>query len=146
MTDLLISAALFAMVNLQTAPPAPVAASPLEARTIQQAAATAGVPAAARMVQTPSPSRDSLKNGAIIGAIAGGAAGAFLAAVGCALGGLYEGEDTSGCAGGTILLVGMGAGAGALIGVGIDALFEQAPAAGRPPRGRPIGMRVRLSF
>jgi hypothetical protein len=96
--------------------------------------------------QVSSPQRDSLTNGAIIGAIVGAATGAVLAAVGCGLAEISDGGDSSGCAGGTALLIGIGAGAGALIGVGVDALFEQGPSAGLPAGGKRVGVRVRFAF
>ena len=148
MIDAFISAAVVATLNLHTfIPPAQVPDQPLRARSFQEAAGTFGLPPPAiRVSQTPSRPRDSLKNGAIIGAIAGAAAGAFLAAVGCGLGDVWGGEDTSSCAGGTLILVGMGAGFGALIGVGVDAWFEQAPSSGLPSGGKRVGMRIRLVF
>ena len=145
MIDALISAAMLAMVNLPPLPPAQVSDHLLRVRSFQEAAAAVGPPPAMPVSQTSSPPRDSLKNGAIIGAIAGAAAGAFLAAIGCGLGDVWGGEDTSSCAGGTMILVGTGAGFGALIGVGVDALFEQAPS-GLPPGGKRVGMRVRFAF
>jgi hypothetical protein len=96
--------------------------------------------------QVSSPQRDSLTNGAIIGAIVGAATGAVRAAVGCGLAEISDGGDTSGCAGGTALLIGIGAGAGALIGVGVDALVEQGPSPGLPAGGRRVGVRVRFDF
>ena len=148
MIDAFISAAMVATLNLHTlTPPAQVTDQPLRMRSFEEAAGTFGLPPAAMHVsQTPSPRRDSLKNGAIIGAIAGAAAGAFLAAIGCGLGDLWGGEDTSSCVGGTMILVGMGAGVGASIGVGIDALFEQAPSSRLPFGGQRVGMRVRVAF
>ena len=93
-----------------------------------------------------SPRRDSLKNGAITGAIAGGLAGALLAAVGCSVGDALGGTGESHCLRGTVLVVGMGAGIGAAIGVGVDALFEESPAPSMPVRARPVGIRVKLAF
>lgn len=148
MIDAFISAAIVATLNLHTfIPPAQVTDQALRVRSFEQAAETFGrPPAAIRVSQAPSPRRDSLKNGAIIGAIAGAAAGAFLAAIGCGLGDLWGGEDTSSCAGGTMILVGMGAGFGALIGVGVDALFERVPFSGQPAGGRRVGVRIRVAF
>jgi len=148
MIDAFISAAMVATLNLHPfIPLAQVPDQPLRVRSFQEAAGTFGLPPPAmRVSQTSSPHRDSLKNGAIIGAIAGAAAGAFLAAIGCGLGDVWGGEDTSSCAGGTMILVGMGAGFGALIGVGVDALFEQTPSSGLPSGGKRVGMRVRVAF
>jgi hypothetical protein len=98
------------------------------------------------VLQASSTPRDSLTNGAIIGAIVGAATGAVLAAVGCGLAEISDGGDSSGCAGGTALLIGIGAGAGALLGVGVDALFEQAPSPGLPAGGKRVGVRVRFGF
>jgi hypothetical protein len=64
--------------------------------------------------------RDSLKNGALIGAIIGGIAmGGF---VGWLCNALQEPGNPS-CLGGTLIWTGIGAGAGAAAGAGIDALF-----------------------
>src|SRR5687768_9361561 len=64
--------------------------------------------------------RDSLKNGALIGAIIGGIAmGGF---VGWLCNALQEPSDPS-CVPGTLLYTGVGAGIGAAAGLGIDALF-----------------------
>ena len=149
MLEALVSAAVFATLAVPAViPPAQVPPDqPLGTRWFQQAAETQGPPAPApRVPQAPSPRRDPLKNGAIIGAIAGAAAGALLAAVGCGMGDVYGGEDTSSCVGGTMLLVGMSAGSGALIGVGVDALFEQGPSPGLSSSGKRAGMRIRFAF
>ena len=66
--------------------------------------------------------RDSLKNGALIGAIIGGIAlGGF---VGFLCNALQEPSDPS-CLPPTLLYVGVGAGIGAVGGLGIDALFAR---------------------
>lgn len=79
--------------------------------------------------------RDSIKNGAIIGAIVGGIAmGGF---VGWLCNALKEPGDPS-CLGGTLVWTGIGAGAGALGGAGIDALFakeQRLRFIGAPPHG-----------
>ena len=77
--------------------------------------------------------RDSVKNGAIIGAIAGAAIfGGFVTFLCNAL---QEPSDPS-CLGSSLMAVGIGAGGGALGGAGIDLLFSRS----RPPslRMRPI--------
>ena len=64
--------------------------------------------------------RDSVKNGAVIGAIIGAIAlGGF---VGFLCNALQEPSDPS-CVPGTLLYTGVGAGIGAAAGAGIDALF-----------------------
>lgn len=66
--------------------------------------------------------RDSVKNGAIIGAIVGGIAmGGF---VGWLCNALKEPGNPS-CLGGTLMWTGIGAGAGAAAGAGIDLLFSR---------------------
>jgi hypothetical protein len=45
-----------------------------------------------------------------------------------------------------MILMGMGAGLGALIGVGVDALFEQASSWQLPSGGRRVGVRIRVAF
>ena len=73
--------------------------------------------------------RDSLKNGAAIGAIIGGIAlGGF---VGWLCNALQEPSDPS-CLMPSLLYTGVGAGIGALGGIGIDALFA------KPPRHFPL--------
>ena len=85
--------------------------------------------------------RDSVKNGALIGAIIGGIAmGGF---VGWLCNALKEPGDPS-CLGGTLVWTGIGAGAGAAAGAGIDALFmrsrrpSQSSGAGDGDRTRDI--------
>jgi hypothetical protein len=81
--------------------------------------------------------RDSLKNGALAGAlIAGIGTGAF---IGWLCANISE-EGDGPCWKPTLVWAGIGAGAGALLGAGIDALFQAntrayAPAS-RPPRGK----------
>ena len=73
--------------------------------------------------------RDSVKNGAAIGAIIGGIAlGGF---VGWLCNALQEPSDPS-CLPPSLLYTGVGAGIGAAAGAGIDALFA------RPPRHFPL--------
>jgi hypothetical protein len=68
--------------------------------------------------------RDSLKNGATIGAIIGGVAlGGF---VGWLCNALQEPSDPS-CLPPALLYTGIGAGIGAVAGLGIDALFARQP-------------------
>ncbi len=89
--------------------------------------------------------RDPLKNGAVIGAIAGGLTGAALWGLGCAAtSGLGTEEDT--CTGAMLVGGAVGAGLGAVIGLGIDAMFEQAPYPGIGASGRRAGLRVRIGF
>ena len=102
---------------------------------------------AVRPVAAAARSGDSLKNGAIIGAVAGGITVAALASVGCSVGNLLGGDE-SGCGGATVAGAAIGAGLGALAGVGIDAMFDRSTYA-HPVSGvkaRRIGLRVRLTF
>jgi hypothetical protein len=77
----------------------------------------------ARPAWEPQPNgRDSLKNGAIIGAVVGGLVlGTY---VGLLCYALKEPSDPS-CVTPTLLAGGIGAGAGAAAGAGIDALFHR---------------------
>src|SRR5688572_24518687 len=83
--------------------------------------------------------RDSVKNGAVIGAIIGAIAlGGF---VGWLCNTLQEPSDPS-CVPGTLLYTGIGAGIGAAGGAGIDALFmRSAPGSAIPPGARPPAPR-----
>jgi hypothetical protein len=106
-------------------------------------------PPSKRLSQGTSP-RDSLKDGARTGAIAGAAAGVVLGSLGCAVGDAmnqgWGGESRGGCVGPVVLLGAAGAGIGALIGVGVDAMFEQAPHVAAGPGGRRKGVRLRWRF
>jgi hypothetical protein len=87
--------------------------------------------------------RDSLKNGALIGAIIGGIA--FGGFVGWLCNALQEPSDPS-CLPPSLLYTGVGAGIGAAAGIGIDALFARpsgAPASRQAP-GAGFGVRVSL--
>jgi hypothetical protein len=78
--------------------------------------------------------RDSLKNGAVVGAIIGGIAlGGFVTYLCNAL---KETGDPS-CISPSLLYTGIGAGIGAAAGAGIDALFSAAAPAGLRRDGRP---------
>ena len=90
--------------------------------------------------------RDSVKNGALIGAIIGGIAlGGF---VGWLCNALQEPSDPS-CLLPSLVNTGLGAGIGAAAGAGIDALFMRSPGFA-PPRSAPqipraqFGARVLL--
>ena len=93
------------------------------------------------------PSRDSLKNGTLIGLAVGAVTGVFLGAVGCGLGDiLSESGEESDCTGASVLGAVIFGAAGAGIGAGIDALFERAPSVGGAPATHRKGVRVRFSF
>ena len=78
----------------------------------------------ARRAWEATPARDSLKDGALIGAVAGGIAlGTYVAVLCRAFGTEY---DLS-CFKGTLAGAALGAGAGAAAGAGIDALFLKGP-------------------
>jgi hypothetical protein len=98
--------------------------------------------------QQPS-SGDSLKNGAIIGALIGGAVGAAGGAISSCAVSVLAAPEANDCSNNNVILLGtvVGAGAGALLGVGIDALFERAPGFGMPlQQRRPIGLRLHVRF
>lgn len=90
----------------------------------------------------PPPGDDSLKNGALIGAVIGGVAlGGFVSWL-CNM--LQEPSDPS-CVPASLLYAGVGAGLGAAGGAGIDALFSaSAPSALRRDRRPGFAARVRI--
>lgn len=127
-------------------------AAPARPALISQAAAIAARPstnatAGARLVP---PGGDSLKNGAIIGGVVAGAGmGAFIYWLCNAL------DDTGGdqpCAGPALAWAGIAGAGGALVGAGVDALFDATPQArmkprpGVPPRSVRPGVAVRWRF
>jgi hypothetical protein len=75
--------------------------------------------------------RDSLKNGAVIGAVVGGAATGLFIGYLCHI---FNDNDMN-CWAAAALWTGIGAGAGALVGAGVDALFQ-----------RRVGVRVPIKF
>jgi hypothetical protein len=89
---------------------------------------------------TTSERRDSLKNGALIGAAIGagtlGGFGLFICQV------LKEPGDPS-CWPGTLAIAGIGAGIGAAAGAGIDALIDRRPMV---PRSSPPGHQLSFSL
>lgn len=141
MIEILSSFTLVAAILVPAPAPAAAVNGP---GPLARAAQTYVAPAGAMAARRQQPARDSLKNGAIIGAVAGGVSFAVLGSAGCALGGLYGGE--SDCTGPLIGLTAAGAGLGALIGVGVDALFERAPSTAGTPGGMRKGIRLRVRF
>jgi hypothetical protein len=85
--------------------------------------------------------RDSLKNGALIGAIIGGIA--FGGFVGWLCNALQEPSDPS-CLPPAMLYTGVGAGIGAVAGLGIDALFARSPGVPAPRQMPGIGFRAKV--
>jgi hypothetical protein len=107
-------------------PPAP---GPI-ARHIEQTV-FAKTPRAVEAPFAQAGSRDSLKNGAVTGAVIGGlATGVFIGYL-CHV---FNDNDMN-CWAPAALWAGIGAGAGALAGAGIDALFQ-----------RRVGVRVPIKF
>ena len=90
-------------------------------------------------------SNDPLKNGAIIGTLVGGVSVALGAGSACALDDLLGAQGSS-CTGAMIVGGAIGASLGALIGVGIDAMFDRAPGTGVSAVGRRKGVRLRFGF
>src|SRR5688500_3182609 len=122
MFELVASVAL--ATALSAAPASEPRAAALERGTLAAASfSVRPIELAARVPRAPRVG-DSLKNGAAIGAVAGGITVAALASVGCSVGSLLGGEDSS-CAGATVAGAAIGAGLGALIGVGVDAMFDR---------------------
>ena len=110
-------------------------------------ARSVGPPSRSTVFQRSQP-RDSLKNGAIIGAVSGALAGTVLAVFVCKLGEELEGEtpDDFRCPGVAAILVGGSTVIGAAIGVGVDAMFQRGPSAAVPAGGRRTVLRVRFAF
>src|SRR5512132_171899 len=134
MFEIIASAALLATLATSPARPEPLT-------QVVRSRALAATPTA----QATPPHRDSLRNGAIIGAIAGGLSGIVLGAVGCATVSAL-GDSNDSCTGGMFLVGAIGAGAGAVIGLGVDAIFEQAPYPGLGRTGKRTGLRLRIRF
>ena len=84
----------------------------------------APVPGEARVA--PAASRDPLNNGAKIGAIIGGVVSGVAIAYLC---GTFNDDDNLPCWQPVLLWTAIGAGAGALAGAGVDALFDRRVAA-----------------
>lgn len=126
MSDIVVA---FAVVTVLSGGPLPRDAAREELRPISTAVAETVFPAAtaerarARLAR-PSSSRDSLKNGALLGAVIGAALGGVVSAVGCGLSNMFSEESR--CGGQTIAGAAGGAGLGAHIGGGIDALLDDA--------------------
>lgn len=145
-----------------TAPAAPSAAASTPARITRaplaaQAAALAEAPrplplATATEAARAQPGGDSLKNGAITGAIIGAVGwGGFVYWLCRAL------DDTGGeanCAGPALVWAGIAGAAGAAVGAGVDAMFDGRPAGaptgknqpGRISRIPPVGASGRIRF
>ena len=81
--------------------------------------------------------RDSVMNGAIIGAIAGGSAGAFVGQLGCG-----DRQGANPCQTGAVAGIAIGAGIGALIGRGIDASIKGRAVIYRARNQPPVAMQV----
>lgn len=106
-----------------------LAAAPVHARGIgdrpindhiEHTAFIAGSPGDTRLPRTAS--RDPLNNGARIGAIVGGAVSGVAIAYLC---GKFNDNESLHCWQPVLLWTAIGAGAGALVGAGVDALFER---------------------
>lgn len=127
------------------AAPTPVRLSVARAGVFGPTPATgaAGVP------QQEAATADPVRDGAKKGAIAGGLAGVVLGAAGCGAAQAASagwGGQQGGCGGAILVLGAVGAGVGALIGVGVDAMFERAPGPDFGPASHRRGLRVRVSF
>lgn len=134
MTPLL---ALTLTATLSTPAPAP----PVPPSSLLSQAVTLAMSPPAPAAATP-PGGDSLKNGAIAGAITGGLAmGGFVGLL------CYAMDDSPGkgdCVAATALWTGIGAAGGAALGAGVDALFERRTGATTIPKAP--SARVRLRF
>ncbi len=127
MSDIVVA---FAVMTLLSGGPLPRGDGAREdIRPISTAVAQAVFPGAtaerarARLAR-PSSSRDSLKNGALIGAVIGAALGAMAGSVICGVTSI--GNEARRCGVQRIAGASGGAGLGALIGCGIDALLDDA--------------------
>lgn len=132
----LLALTLTATLSTPAAPP-PQPPAPLLSQAVTLAM---GAPA---RTGTP-PGGDSLRNGAIAGAITGGIAlGGFVGLVCFAM------DDTEGsgdCIAASALWTGIGAAGGAALGAGVDALFDRAPRARATTIPKGPSARVRLRF
>lgn len=146
LTSVLISVALSATTI--GVPPRALASErcPLAAAVARAFSGTAAGPVQSPVSVGTSSSRDPLKNGAIIGALVGAATVGLLATIGCGLGhvaGLTP-TDESHCGGAAFAGAALGGGLGALLGVGLDALFERTPYLGSGATRRGVQLRVRF--
>ena len=85
-------------------------------------AAFHAAPLEARDRLTQARPRDSLKNGAVIGAVVGGAAAGLMIGYLCHV---FNDSDELRCWQPVLLWTALGAGGGALVGAGVDALFQR---------------------
>ena len=138
-----------AVLSVSLAHPAVVPVAPMSlmtaaARAVSRSESSlAGSP----LRRGPAPQRDSLRNGAIIGAVAGAGAGAILASYGCGVGDLLAPfPEEESCAMESLVGAAVGAGLGTLVGAGVDALLQRAPGPGVRSRARPRGLQVRVRF
>jgi hypothetical protein len=128
-----------AALSVAGTPVVKVVANSMEPQSLRLSVAASPVPTKA---STPRQAqRDSVRNGALIGAIAGAAAGATLIAATCNDSSSDEGVCTPMMVG----FAGLGGMLGCLVGVGVDAMFEQAPGA-NGAAGRRRGVRLRVTF
>jgi hypothetical protein len=117
----------------------------LAAQVVTLAEGTPTTDLSATRAARAQPGGDSLKNGAIIGAVLGGAAAAGFVGYLCSI----FGTEDDNCFGGTLVWAGIGAAGGAAVGAGVDALFERPVLArhgkiNRAPGAVRVGLRVRF--
>ena len=153
MIELIASALIATSASVGTIAPlhssAPAQRPPLTAASRATAGTIAsGGAAPTRVIQNGS--NDSVKNGALIGLVTGGLLGMVGGALGCGVGTDFmqsfpdESEDS--CTGPAIVGALVGGGLGALMGAGVDAMFDQAPGTGMDGRGRRKGIRLTWRF
>lgn len=131
----LLALTLTATLSTPATPPPPPAPLLTQAVTLAMAA---------QPRETTPPGGDSLKNGAIAGAITGGLVmGGF---VGLLCHAMNDTADSGACIKATALYAGIGAAGGAAIGAGVDALFARAPGGRAIRLPKAPSAHVRLRF
>lgn len=147
MTELIASMVIAASISLTPAVPLQNTSTPATLHGAARAGVGATHAAPGSRARLQSSSRDSIKNGALIGLITGGVLGMLGGATGCASGEILDAfPEESSCSGAMVGGALIGGGIGAVLGAGVDALFEQAPGTGSDVRGRRTGVRVRWRF
>jgi hypothetical protein len=130
MFEILPAAALLLLVQ-------PAVQQPVSGNGIEDVAVAVTERALDSLTSGQSATDDPVTNGAAVGAVIGAAAAVAVMAVAAKDGGWGPDQD------GLALMIGAAAGAGALVGAGVDAMLERSPSAGLTQRGARGGSRMR---
>jgi hypothetical protein len=130
MFEILPAAALLLLVQ-------PAVQQPVSGNGIEDVAVAVTERALDSLTSGQSATDDPVTNGAAVGAVIGAAAAVAVMAVAAKDGGWGPDQD------GLALLIGAAAGAGALVGAGVDAMLERSPSVGLTQRGACGGSRMR---